>query len=150
MYNTQGEFRCYQEILHRSRPVSLFYHPMSRMSRAAQFAPFDALTGYGAAIREMARKTEPRRELTEEEKAILNRQLLRLHPGSEIAVCYFLPDLRKDGGSYRCLTGIVCKLTPHSLLLSDSTDIPLENLYHLELCEPLFFSDGCANEDFSV
>lgn len=53
----------YDDILGLPRHVSAKHPPMSRRNRAAQFAPFSALAGYGDAIRETARHTEPRREL---------------------------------------------------------------------------------------
>ena len=141
MYNIQGDPRCYRGILYRSRPVSPFRHPMSRLNRAAQFAPFDALTGFGAAIREMARRTEAQRELTEDQKAALNAQLLRLRVGSDVTVCYFLPDERKDGGAYLRVTGTVRKLDSHTrcLQFTDGTMIPIKQLHQLELHEPEFF-----------
>lgn len=150
MYNTQGDFRCYQTILHGQRPRSHTHPPMSRLKRAAQFAPFDALTGYGAAIREMARQTEPRQELTDDEKHILNQHLLRLQTGTVVSASYFLPDERKDGGAYRTVTGTVKKLDGDMLYLTDRTSIPLEFLYQLELHGTEFFPDCCATEDFPV
>lgn len=141
MYNSRGDTQCYGEILHRSRPVSQFHFPMSRSSRAAQFSPFDALTGYGAAIREMARRTEAKRELTEEEKALLNLQLLQLQEGTTVTVRYFRPDDRKDGGAYLQTTGMVQKLKDQILYLTNSTEIPWDCLYHLEIHMPEFFSD---------
>ena len=141
MYNTQGDSRRYCDILHRSRPVSVFHHPMSRLNRAAQFAPFDALTGFGAAIREMARRTEARRELDEDRKAALNAQLLRLKEGSAITICYFCPDERKDGGAYLRISETVRKLDAQTriLRLSDGTEIPIEQIYQIDLQEPEFF-----------
>ena len=141
MYNIQGDSRCYRDILHHSRPVSRFHHPMSRLNRAAQFAPFDALTGFGAAIREMARRTEERRELDEDRKAALNAQLLRLKEGSAVAVCYFQPDERKDGGAYLRVSGTVRKLDAQTriLHLTDGTEIPVEQIYQIDLQEPEFF-----------
>ena len=46
----------YDDILYRSRPVSAAHPPMSRMDRAAQFAPFAALTGHRAALAETERR----------------------------------------------------------------------------------------------
>ena len=152
MYNFRGDPRCYTEILTCSRPVSQTHFPMSRLNRAAQFAPFDALTGFGAAIREMARRTEAQRELTEDRKAVLDRQLHHLQAGAELSVSYFLPDARKDGGAYVSVTGIFRKLDLHTqlLCLTDGTEIPLSHLYRLELQEPELFSDGCADDLFPV
>ena len=57
----------YEDIINRPHPASKKHPQMSMMQRAAQFAPFAALTGYDAAINEAARKNgEPEKELTDE------------------------------------------------------------------------------------
>ena len=68
----------YDDMLHLPHPVSATRLPMPRQNRAAQFAPFDALNGYGAAIRETARITETRAEADESAKQQINHQLLLL------------------------------------------------------------------------
>ena len=55
--------RDYSDIIDRERPVSKKHPPMDRMMRAAQFAPFAALTGHDEAVRETARLTEEEIEL---------------------------------------------------------------------------------------
>ena len=110
MRDSKDEHR-YDDIIHLPHPTSAKYPRMSMMDRAAQFSPFAALTGYEAAIRETARVTEPKIELDEYEKEVLNERLQMLqetmtqHP--TISLTYFLPDERKDGGSYVSLTGAV-------------------------------------------
>ena len=80
--------------------------PMSRESRAAQFAPFAALTGYGDCIREANRLTADEVELGEEEAAGLDRTLalladrLRREAVVEVDLIRFIPDERKAGGSF--------------------------------------------------
>lgn len=74
---------------------------MSLANRAAQFAPFAALTGHEAAILETARLTESFVDLTDEEKNILSRKLARAFDRQkEVKIKYFRPDLLKGGGSY--------------------------------------------------
>ncbi len=46
----------YEDIINLPHPVSKKHPQMSMMQRAAQFAPFAALTGYDAAINEAAMK----------------------------------------------------------------------------------------------
>jgi hypothetical protein len=46
----------YDDIINRERPVSKTHPHMSNHDRAAQFAPFAALTGFGAEIEEMEEK----------------------------------------------------------------------------------------------
>ncbi|MBR1757332.1 MAG: hypothetical protein IJ744_01215 [Lachnospiraceae bacterium] len=48
----------YDDIINLERPVSKKHPPMSRLSRAAQFAPFAALTGHAGAIEETAKMHE--------------------------------------------------------------------------------------------
>ena len=47
----------YDDIIHMERPVSRHHVPMPIENRAAQFAPFAALTGYDDAVDEAARIT---------------------------------------------------------------------------------------------
>ena len=68
----------YEDILYRSRPVSKKHPPMSAADRAAQFAPFAALTGHDAVIRETARVTDGPVELDRDRREELDAQLREL------------------------------------------------------------------------
>ncbi len=48
----------YEDIINLSHPVSKNHPQMPMASRAAQFAPFAALTGYGEAITETVKENE--------------------------------------------------------------------------------------------
>lgn len=50
--------KSYNDMVGLPHPVSRRHPPMARIKRAAQFAAFDALTGFGAAIAEAGRETE--------------------------------------------------------------------------------------------
>ncbi len=56
----------YDEIINLPHHVSKTRPQMSMEDRAAQFAPFAALTGYDSAIKETERLTDERIELDEE------------------------------------------------------------------------------------
>ena len=77
---------------------------MSQYDRAAQFAPFAALTGYGETIKEAARMTEAFQELSDTEKESLDMKLsiLQNHLDElpELRILYYVPDEKKKGGSY--------------------------------------------------
>lgn len=138
----------YDDILHLSHPVSATRLPMSRQNRAAQFAPFDALSGYGAAIRETARTTEARIELDESAKHRLNQRLqllLRQTDEPELTVTWFRPDDRKDGGAHIRTTGFLKKIDVFRglLLLTDGTEISLEDICRLE-CDRFSWLDDLA------
>lgn len=60
----------YEDIINLPHPVSKKHPQMSMMQRAAQFAPFAALTGYDAAINEAAMKNgEPESHQSDEDIA---------------------------------------------------------------------------------
>ena len=92
----------YERIINMPVPHSRSRRRMSVSDRSAQFAPFSALTGYEDAISERARLTDSRRELGEEELALLNSALLdaSVHLPSEVMLTYFIEDGKKHGGSY--------------------------------------------------
>ena len=127
----------YDDILHLPHPTSKKHPRMSIAARAAQFAPFAALPGYGDAIKETARLTDQQLELDENEKALLNEklQLLRQHlPGKpKITITYFVPDTKKAGGSYQTITGFVKKLQEYErrLIMTNGTIIPLDTIIEL-------------------
>ncbi|MCR5114787.1 MAG: YolD-like family protein [Bacteroidales bacterium] len=114
-------------------------HPrMSMHNRAAQFAPFAALTGYDAAINETARLTDTQLELEEYDNQRLQDILMRLAAQvakrPAITVIYFKPDERKAGGAYHTLTGNLKTIdeATHSLVMADGTRIPLGSVLDLE------------------
>lgn len=94
----------YDDIINLEHHRSEKHPPMPEGDRAAQFAPFAALTGYSDAISESARITENWTELTEEEAQELDRRLKILAgSGEEAGIVRFVPDARKAGGSYETI-----------------------------------------------
>ena len=119
----------YDDIIDLPHHVSERHPQMSMYNRAAQFAPFAALTGHNAAITEAARLTEAEQELSESDAEVLNRKLAYLQSLDEkptISVTYFVPDDKKEGGSYHTSTGIVKSVEPDKVVLQfeDGTGIP--------------------------
>ena len=94
----------YDDIINLEHHRSEKHPPMPEGDRAAQFAPFAALTGYSDAIDESARMTENWTELTEEEAQELDRRLkILVGSGEEAGIVRFVPDARKAGGSYETI-----------------------------------------------
>lgn len=128
----------YDDIINLPHHQSTVHPPMSALDRAAQFSPFAALTGYGAAISETARLTDTRPELDEAKKEELDSrlQIIREHlvMEPEIAITYFVPDAKKEGGSYLRVTGAVKKMddTGHKVIMADETSIPMDDIYEIE------------------
>ena len=110
----------YDDIINLSRPSSGRYPKMSLHDRAAQFAPFAALTGYEDAISEEGRLTKLRRTVSDEDMRNINLELQKLvamvkeykygvkcfksesanKERPVAAIEYFVPDEKKSGGSY--------------------------------------------------
>ena len=137
--NGEQDQKQYADLLRRQRPISLRHPPMPRISRAAQFAPFAALTGHGDAVAETARQTEVRPELDEGVIAALDAQLGQLR--AQLAACpaaeitYFVPDGAKAGGALVTVRGRVRKLREleKQLVLVDDTIVPIEQILALRL-----------------
>lgn len=109
---------------------------MSLYDRAAQFSPFAALTGHDAAIKETARLTEQKIELSEDTISRLNEklQIVSDHLETEVTITYFVPDERKSGGAYVSHTGTVRRIDDyeHTLVMTDKTVIPIEQISEIE------------------
>lgn len=100
----------YDDIINLPHHVSDYHKPMPMASRAAQFAPFAALSGHDDAIAETIRLTESFKELSEDEKNIISRKLkYALKNKSLVDLTYFHPDKTKSGGFYERITGVVKK-----------------------------------------
>lgn len=128
----------YKDIIDLPHPDPQNHPRMSMLSRAAQFAPFAALTGYEAAIEETARLTNDQLSLDEYHQELLNRKYLLLqeqlaeHP--TITIVYFEPDTKKSGGVYRSVTGIVKIIDEYNrcLILSNGQQIPLMSIIDID------------------
>ena len=130
--------RQYEDIIGLPRPVSRRHPPMARQERAAQVAPFAALAGHGAILREAARQTENRPALSEDAQTALDARLRllagRLEEHSTVNATYFLPDEKKAGGACVTVSGQVLRLRefPPALCLAGGAEIPLSALLALE------------------
>ncbi len=128
----------YDDIIHLPHHVSQNYPQMPLRDRAAQFAPFAALTGYEAAVGETARLTAERRELDAQEVAELNRRLTdlaaRLKDRPEVTIEYFVPDERKAGGAYVTVSGVVKRIstTDRIVMMESGEFIPTDEIIALE------------------
>ena len=128
------ESHKYDDIINLPHHVSKSHPPMDIMDRAAQFSPFAALTGYEAAAKETQRLTQPKIELDESEKQLLDEKFHQLEaqlPMSPvITVTYFVPDTRKEGGAYRTISGSIRKIDRYKRMIQmDSGEIlPLDDI----------------------
>ena len=126
----------YDDIIHLPHHTSPTRPRMSMHDRAAQFAPFAALTGHDAAVAEAGRQTEKRIELAQDSRDAINRmlqQLKEMPTQPQITLTYFRPDERKEGGAYLTARTRLRQMDPvqHILTLDTGEEIPMENLVDL-------------------
>ena len=128
----------YDEIMGLPHHVSKTRPQMPVSDRAAQFAPFAALTGYDAAIKETGRLTDERIELDVEALSALDMkyQLLMeaLDEAPEVTITYFQPDERKAGGKYVSAVGAVKKIDDFErrITMRDGTRIPTDDVLSID------------------
>lgn len=121
----------YDDIINLPHHVSPFRQQMSIENRAAQFAPFAALTGHEEAIAETARVTQKMLYLTEYEKQAISRNLqYSLAKRKKIRISYFCKDALKSGGSYSSVTGIISKIDEYekTVFIENTLKIHISNI----------------------
>ena len=130
----------FDDIINLERPISKRHGKMPIEDRAAQFAPFAALTGFGAVIKETARLTDKKIDLDEEEKELLNQNLQFLKSTissmPRVTITYFEKDLLKEGGKYINLTGNLKKIDEYSqkIIMTDNSEIEINNIIEIKFC----------------
>ena len=128
----------YSDIINLPHHVSKNHPQMPMEARAAQFAPFAALTGYDAVIHETARLTDKQVELEEYDNERLNRIFSEIMDSLEeqpvVTVSYFKPDEHKAGGAYVTVTGQLKKIDTYEqlMVMEDGTAIPIGNIMDLQ------------------
>ena len=142
----------YRDVFLKGKPKHQKYddflrkHPPMPVSRRAKiFAPFNALAGFDEAIASKLINYEPRRELAEDEKEILDRRLNLLknriltakHAVTElpaVTVTYFCPctDVNSKwygrGGQYKDISGI-CRRIETGYITVDNSDISFDDIF---------------------
>lgn len=129
----------YDDIIHLPHHQSTKRAHMSLHDRAAQFAPFAALTGHDAAIEETARLTEDEITLDDNAIADINEKLYEIsqHLSEKwrVSITYFRPDEKKKGGKYLTDVGTIQKIKEsEQLILMDSgVQIKMEQIIKIEV-----------------
>lgn len=132
------ETHRYDDIINLPHPTSKTHPRMPMYNRAAQFSPFAALTGHEAAIAETARRTDEKHQLSEDMITELNEKLNLIAEtiGTKqlVTITYFVPDLKKSGGSYVACTGMVKKIDTYArtLIMEDKTVIEIEQISDIQ------------------
>lgn len=120
-----------------NRPKSK-YPKMSMSDRAAQFAPFAALTGHKEAILEQQRITQTKRILSNEEKLRINEKIIELmNLKSKCRITYFEKDQKKSGGKYHTATYTFKRLDElnKTLIFKENVQIQIDDIVDIEVLE---------------
>ena len=137
LMNDRMDYNRYDDVINRQHPTSKKHPRMSNMNRAAQFAPFAALTGYEESIEETTRLTDRRIELSECEIEELNVKLNfiqeHIKERTEVTITYFQPDERKEGGAYITVTGKVRRIDEVNrvLVFEDGRTVGIDAIINL-------------------
>lgn len=135
----------YDDIIDLPHHQSKTRPHMSIYDRSAQFSPFAALTGYEAAVKETARLTDKKVELSEEMKVELSEKLTliqqHIKEKPEIVVSYFVADEKKSGGTYITVQGTVKKIDEYKrvIILENQINISIDDISQLSSRNPWTF-----------
>jgi hypothetical protein len=137
--------RNYDDIINLPCPTSKRHPRMPMIDRAAQFAPFAALTGYDDAITETGRLTGEKLDLSDETKERIDLKinyLLENEENPDVTITYFVPDKKKAGGEYVTITDKIKKIDQyeHILIMEKGIKISLFEILAIEseIFEKLF------------
>ena len=129
----------YEDIINLPHHVSKKHPQMSLEARSAQFAPFAALTGFEDIIEETARITDEKLDINEELKVILDNKLKNIINNisnrPKIICTYFIPDEKKNGGSYKTIQEKVKKIDEieQKIIFENGTEISIANIIEIEI-----------------
>lgn len=133
----QKDIHYYDDIISMPRHKSKVHKPMLILDRAAQFAPFSALTGHKEAVEEAGRLTSQRIVLDEHQKDVLDMKmselfhLLEFQP--QITLTYFQVDGKKRGGEYRCISGRLKKIDRQNRVLWLEKPIKIDDIVDIQI-----------------
>lgn len=128
----------YDDIINRKYEGSTTHTKMSLENRAAQFAPFAALTGHDAAINETARLTSEKIELSIDEQRVLSEKLNiileRIEERPTLTFLVFQADAVKTGGRYVETRGVIKKFDEYgkAIILTDNSVIKIEDVVSID------------------
>ncbi|MBQ6261959.1 MAG: hypothetical protein IJK58_00405 [Clostridia bacterium] len=142
-----GDEHRYDDIIDLPHHVSAKRKKMDPLSRAAQFSPFAALTGFDDYIFEEGRFTDGKAELDDDEKAAIGSRLSALaglYPDAgDVIVTYWSEDRKKIGGKYLTVSGKVKKIDP------EKGTVTFEGGITLPVCDVFSVCDygNCSGEE---
>ena len=129
----------YDEIINIPHFDPVNHKRMSMVERSAQFSPFAALTGYSESVKETARLTKNKKELSEDMKYEIDMKLQLIEDyikeKPEVSVIYFVKDKKKSGGDYKEYTGKIRRIDKVNgkIVFMDKIIIDLNDIIDIKL-----------------
>ena len=126
----------YEKIINLPHHISTTRPPMPKADRAAQFAPYSALSGYEDAVEETARIVDQPIDLDEGEKEKINATLTSILASpydTKVKITFFRPDSRKSGGVYVTVIGEIGKIdeTTREITLIGGAPISIDKVVEI-------------------
>lgn len=132
----------YADMIGLERHKSKKHRSMGTNERAAQFAPFSALTGYGDTISERENRGEKMAQMSEDELSELDDMLAALRKCDNPGICVtaFVIDGKSGKGSYISRKGRLKRVDDYErrLIFLDGKSIPLEHILKIQLDEGIY------------
>lgn len=128
----------YEDILYLPHPDPGSHPRMPLQDRAAQFMPFAALTGFSEILDEIARPTDHKAQLSDQEKQLINRKLdsllQKIDQEPEAEITRFVKDPRKEGGKYVTERTRIRNIDifRKKLISIDGQEISFDDIFHIE------------------
>lgn len=138
MIKNQDDKHRYDDIINLPHHVSKTHKHMSNLDRAAQFAPFAALSGHEEAVKETARLTDEKMLLDESQIQVLDHRLQiiidNLKLKQPVSITYFKPDSKKNGGTYETVNKVVKNIDTYENVVAfeDKTKIKIDDICCIE------------------
>ena len=119
----------YDDIISLEHPEPKNHRRMSMESRAAQFSPFSALSGYNEVLKETRRIVDSYKILSDDQKELLDRTLREIKNNDKVKINYFVKDLKKDGGFYKTIITNIKKIDlDNKVIITNKDKINLINI----------------------
>ncbi|MBR6609322.1 MAG: hypothetical protein IKK99_03795 [Oscillospiraceae bacterium] len=131
--------RNYDDIINLSRHISDKHPHLSVHDRAAQFAPFAALTGHSEAVSETARYVDQKIDLGEDAikdiQDALNYIQEHIAESPQVTIIYFVADGRKQGGRYITESSTVKVINDleQTVYLNSGVTVKYDNVYEINI-----------------
>ncbi len=134
------QLQDYKDIIDMPRHISDKHPHMSIHDRAAQFAPFAALTGHSEAINETARTVDSKIVLGEDTVQEISEKLNyiqgHIKDKPDVIITYFMQDGRKSYGGRYVTKQMTIKLIDdisQSVICTDGTVIKFKDISDIDI-----------------